>query len=246
MNSSRYSLFASFCLAVAIAGALAGCAGDDSPSGPDGNKDSTSLPVATPPNVGSSFVLHYYEIGAGGAKVDSTEEFDTLTVVQRGLAVAGKRDAVAVRAAGDTSTTYMHYDPNGDFSMLSVRDSHWPMQWKTFPIATKGKFGLPTIREYDAPNTDTYVRNDSMYYEGTEDVTVGGKTYACHKIRDIQTHDTDGERTRARYTLYYWYAPAAKMFVKYEYLYEVFERSTGTVYFKRGPAYAYLISSTLK
>ncbi len=246
MNLSRYSLFASFCFALAITGALAGCAGNDSPAGPGSGKDSTVIPVATPPNAGSSFVLHYYEIGAGGTKVDSTEDIDTITVVGSGLAVAGKRDAVALRATDDTTTLYLHYDPNGDFSMLNVRNAHWPMIWETFPIATKGKLGLPTIREYDAGNKDTYVRNDSTYYEGTEDVTVGGKTYACHKIRNIQTHDTDGERTRARYTRYYWYAPAAKMFVKHEFLYEVFERSTGTVYFKRGPSYTYLISSALK
>lgn len=245
MQSSRYSLFALFCLAAATAGALAGCAGD-SPADPGGTKDSTGLPVATPPKVGSSFVLHNYEIGAGGVKVDSTEGIDTITVVQSGLAVAGKRDVVALRAAGDTTTTYLHYDPNGDLSRLDVRSAHWRMQWETFPIATKGKLGLPTIREYDAGNKDTYVRNDSTYYEGTEDVTVAGKTYACHKIRNIQTHDTDGKRTRARYTQYYWYAPAAKIFVKHEFLYEVFERSTGTVYFKHGPIYTYLISSVLK
>jgi hypothetical protein len=245
MNTFRFKSLYPFYGAFLAAAVLAGCGDNKGPvePGPPVTQDTT---VATPPRAGSRYVLHSYELGQGGVMVDSSEAFDTITVAQTGLAVGGKTNVVAMRAQKDTSTAYFHYDTNGDFSFMTASDAHWSMQWRTFPIASKGKMGLPTKRD-DNPSTGFIdVRNDSMYYEGAESVTVGTTTYACHKIRNIQTHDAEENDGRARYTRYYWYAPAVKMFVKYEEMYEGYYRSTGTVFFKRGPFYTYLISHSLQ
>ncbi|GEM_PF-3305485 len=176
-------------LCILIIAAMIGGAGCKSNSSSPNGGGTTTLTI---PGVGSVFVYDDYQTDTlTGAKIPSTEKFDTTTVIATHISFAGKTNVTQFREnAGGLNVSYMSYEPNGDVSFY-VNSSGSPGSrsgWLTVPLASKGQ---QSFTEFDTINGGVHSMTvETLTYTGATTLTLAGNTFSAYTFNDQVLHNS--------------------------------------------------------
>lgn len=182
------------------------------------NNDTTSTPTtpsSTKPGVGSQFISQTIELDSTGSPVIGSESYDTTRVIQTGLTVNGKTNALEMFDSyndGSMDTVYLRYEDNGDVSTLSPGDNGWT----TYPFGSKQTSTRTVDTNFDGmPVTMT----EKIEYNGTETLTIAGKSLSAQKLKLTLTSANPALPINATQNV--WYVPSIGMIAKTQEMYQI-------------------------
>jgi hypothetical protein len=178
------------------------------------NNSTTSAPptTLTVPKAGSMFVVHAYNIDSSSRMIDSTQYYDTLSVIATGISYKGKTNVMQLRTPTSGRDIYQNFESNGDISRYDPGSvSPGALSgWVTYPVGSKGKTMFNT---YDTTILGhEYVQTLTLTYMSDGDRSLVGHNFYVVGVReDLAGYGTPDGTVSGPETL--WFAPEIGQYV---------------------------------
>jgi hypothetical protein len=151
-------------------------------SGCASSTDPTPSTTVKPPAANSQFYFTGGGVDSTGALIASSVFSDTVVVVSTGQTFAGRSNVLVTKLTNSAPLYYDNYESNGDVA-LYVDEGSGPGKhpgWLVLPNASKT---TQSLTYFDTTEGSAHItKTQTATYQGTENVTLNGKTWTAAKV----------------------------------------------------------------